>query len=88
MPRRRHICDVPGCGAPRERWQRICERCYRALPGAIRTGLIDAWRLGRKPAWRTFRKQAGEHMRALELSRQSAPREAYERQQRLLGERP
>ncbi len=44
---RRHRCDVPGCGRTRLRWQRLCEVCWKALPGDIRTGLTEAFRQGR-----------------------------------------
>lgn len=89
---RAHTCDVPGCNAAHERWQRLCNRCWRALPGDIRTGLTAAWRAGRKADWRTERRRAGSHM-AEQLTHQQSkpttvsPEHAYELHQRLLGER-
>lgn len=94
---RRHICDVPGCGQPRRRWQRICERCFASLPGDIRTGLIDAFRTNRKPDWRQLKKRAGAYMNfdatgqanpapARRHHRSTSPQEAYARTSQMLGE--
>lgn len=59
--RRRHICDVAGCGNVRERWQRICSRCYNALwkHKDVRTGIIEAYRFGNRPRHRKLAKTAG-----------------------------
>lgn len=88
---RRHICDVPGCGAPRLRWQRLCERCFKALPGDIRSGIIEMWRQRRKGAWRAECKRAADHLAgALNPAQPGriSPAEAYERTARMLGEQP
>jgi len=88
---RAHLCDVPGCGRSRKRWQRLCERCFAALPGDIRTGIAASWRAGRKADWRAERRRAGHHLAdvlAAPARRPSiSPERAYELQQRLLGER-
>jgi len=88
MAKRRHICDVPLCGRPRARWQRLCDPCFRALPGDIRTAIIDCWRKGDKAGWRLAVRRAGEHVQQETERRNAAARDAYERQQRLLGEAP
>lgn len=91
MTARRHICDVPGCGLERKRWQRICDRCFGALPGDIRTGIITAHKEGRKPDWRRWKRKAGEVL-AARPSRPPThaidPATAYANTARLLGERP
>lgn len=89
---RAHLCDVPGCGRSRKRWQRLCERCFAALPGDIRTGIAAAFRAGRKADWRSERRRAGAHLADMLTAppRRRAPvtpERAYELQQRLLGER-
>lgn len=52
---RRHPCDT--CGADRRRWQRICDVCWRGLPHAIRTGIVDAWRTRQRAAHRDWVRQ-------------------------------
>jgi hypothetical protein len=59
---RAHHCDVPGCTRLRKRWQRLCELCFAALPGDIRTGIIGAHQAGRKADWRRERRRAAEHL--------------------------
>ena len=88
---RAHLCDVPGCGRSRKRWQRLCEPCFAALPGDIRTAIIDAHNTGRKADWRRERKRAADHLSNHvpahpAHSRRVSPERAYELQQRLLGE--
>lgn len=91
---RPHPCDVPGCTHTRRRWQRLCEWCFAALPGDIRTAIREHKKAGRKAAWRAECKRAAEHLAPIlnptvrvERSRNTAAeREAYARQQRLLGE--
>jgi hypothetical protein len=87
-----HLCDVPGCGRSRKRWQRLCERCFAALPGDIRTAIREHHQAGRKADWRRERKRAAEHLARLltahpEPARRVSPERAYELQERLLGER-
>lgn len=86
-----HRCDVPGCTNTRRRWQRLCERCFGALPGDIRTGIIGAHQAGRKPEWRQQCKRAAQHLSHLLNGAAPAPRvspqQAFADQQRLLGER-
>lgn len=62
MARRNHLCDVPGCNAPRKRWQRLCDRCWCALPRDIRTGILEAHRQHRRADHRTECKRAAEHL--------------------------
>lgn len=94
---RRHVCDVPGCGRDRARWQRICERCFGALPGDIRSGLIAAHQANRRADWRRQCKRAGEYMNfdahgqahpapAHPYRNAVSPERAAELQRRLLGE--
>lgn len=88
--RRRHVCDTPGCGLTRKRWQRLCERCFATLPGDIRTGLITAHKEGRKPDWRRWKRKAGEALAARIAGRTGPaidPATAYANTARLLGER-
>lgn len=42
-----HFCDVIGCKNERRRHQRLCARCYAALPDWLRLGIIEAKRLRR-----------------------------------------
>jgi hypothetical protein len=86
-----HHCDVPGCTRLRKRWQRLCEACFAALPGDIRTGIIGAHQAGRKSDWRRERRRAAEHIASNfpPPARRPAvtPQRAFELNQRLLGER-
>lgn len=86
-----HRCDVPGCTHTRRRWQRLCERCFTALPGDIRTAIIQAHQAGRKADWRRERRRAADHITHLLSAPPSRPRvspqQAFADQQRLLGER-
>lgn len=86
-----HLCDVPGCNTTRKRWQRLCEKHYAALPGDIRTDIIETHQAGRKGDHRRACRRAAEHLanaaapRALHPS--ITPQRAFELNQRLLGER-
>lgn len=90
-----HHCDVPGCTHLRKRWQRLCEACFAALPGDIRTGILEAHQQGRKADWRRERRRAAAHLAAAPISagissrraHRIAPERAFELNQRLLGER-
>ena len=96
---RPHPCDVPGCTHTRRRWQRLCERCFAALPGDIRTAIREHRKAGRKAAWRAECKRAAEHLAHLltpsahpdPVEGSKGPRvtaqQAFEQQQRLLGQR-
>ena len=57
--KRRHLCDVPGCGRERHRWQRLCTGCFAALPGDIRFAILDCWK----------RRDRAEHGRACRRAR-------------------
>lgn len=98
MPRA-HLCDVPGCGRSRKRWQRLCDRCFPLLPGDIRTGLATAHRAQDKPRQRALRRQAGQFMAPLMIAaglrfaarvnhgrKPTSPQQAFTNAQRLLGE--
>ncbi|WCM29219.1 hypothetical protein NDN01_10175 [Sphingomonas sp. QA11] len=96
MKARRHICDVPNCGATRQRWQRLCENCFARLPGEIRVGIAEAHHQKRNMDWRRLRKRAAEFLNlagpgaglpATCKHRVSLAR-VIELQQRILGERP
>lgn len=86
-----HLCDVPGCNTTRKRWQRLCDRHYAALPGDIRTAIIEAHQAGRKGDWRRERRRAAQHLAATASTAPQAaaitPQRAFELNQRLLGER-
>lgn len=85
---RAHHCDVPGCTRLRKRWQRLCEKCFAALPGDIRTGIIGAHQAGRKADWRRERRRAAEHIANTAAARPPiTPERAFELNERLLGER-
>ena len=88
---RNYVCDVPGCGRHRKRWQRICEHCFPRLPGDIRTAIIDAHRHGRRSDWRAACRRAGEFFAGDKPARSGtshiSSEEAFHRNQRLLGER-
>lgn len=81
---RRRPCD--GCGANRKRWQRLCDTCFAALPGDVRTGLIAAHRERRMADWRAFVRRA----RALltsGLPPRTSAEATYARTNAMLGER-
>ncbi|PNU06449.1 hypothetical protein [Novosphingobium guangzhouense] len=85
-----HLCDVPGCNTTRKRWQRLCEKHYAALPGDIRTAIIDAHQAHRKADWRRACRRAAEHLASVAAPAVAAaitPQRAFELNQRLLGER-
>ncbi|MEG3089740.1 hypothetical protein [Sphingomonas sp. PB4P5] len=90
-------CDVPGCGLTRRRRQRLCERCYRALPGEICVGLTEAKHQRRDRDWRQLRKRAAEFLSLGDgatpaftgaLRHPVSPQQSYALNQRMLGERP
>ena len=93
-----HVCDVPGCGGTRRKWQRLCDRCFAALPGDIRSGILDAHRQRKRPEHRRQCKRAAAHLglnRPAEavpapaaIANRVSPERSYELQQRMLGERP
>ena len=93
MSRRQHICDVPGCPRTRQRWQRICDTCYPALPREIRNNLIRAHAERRMADWRAWKRKAGEMFATRRASQQSTttrwidPQSAFAMQARMLGER-
>lgn len=89
-------CDVPHCGQPRLRWQRLCDRCFRRLPGEIRVGIAEARHQHRDADWRRLRKEAAVFLGLADpTSSIPAPQQrrvplarVIELQQRILGERP
>ena len=87
----RHRCDVPGCTRGRARWMRLCSICFDALPGDIRSGIIDAKRRGASAEWRQQCRRAAEHLkegiRPIAAHATVSPERAAELQARLLGER-
>lgn len=89
MARRTYTCDVPGCTHGRKRWQRLCDACFRALPGDIRFGITDAFRCRDMPRHRRECRRAGEFFKANPRTapRAIGPAQAYANTQRLLGER-
>lgn len=83
-------CDVPGCYGPRRRFQRLCERCFRKLPGDIRVGIIEAKHQRRTADWNRLRKHAAEFLNITPetaLYPHISASEAYRRNAALLGER-
>lgn len=90
MPKRRHPCDVPGCGRERDRWQRLCPHCFRALPAQIRTGIIQSFKFGLKDRHREWKAQAAVHM-APQFAARAAPAvsgaQAYALANRITGDR-
>lgn len=42
MNRRQHACPAPGCGRRLERWQRVCDPCWRLLPHDLKRGICAA----------------------------------------------
>lgn len=88
------VCDVPGCGNHRRRWQRICEICWRTLPGDIRTGILEAHRQHRRADHRRECRRAADHIadqRARPAASAQQPglsaEQAFSLIQRQLGER-
>lgn len=81
-----HRCDLPGCTRIRARWQRLCSPCFEALPRELRNRIITARRLGHMSDWRGACKRAAQHLaRTRPITRVTA-QQAFENQQRLLGE--
>jgi hypothetical protein len=60
MTRRRHICDVPGCGTPRQRWQRLCDQCFAGLAKNrdVRYGISDAFHTKKRRVHRQLCQRA------------------------------
>jgi hypothetical protein len=91
MGKRRHRCDVPGCGRDRDRWQRLCIRCFRALPAQIRTGIIQSFKRHDMPAHRAWQRDAAAHMAPQLSPAGAAPgvdsATAYANAARLTGDR-
>lgn len=84
---RAHLCDVPGCGRSRKRWQRLCDRCFAALPGDLRTAIAEAHYAQDKPRWRAARRAAASALASVEQRRATVtPQQAFENTRRLLGE--
>lgn len=83
---RRHVCDVPGCGRNRSRWQRICTSCWPQLPGDIRTAILQHFRLGNRTEHRAACKRAGEHIAAARERMAARSQQAFDNAERLLGE--
>jgi hypothetical protein len=90
-------CDVPSCGATRQRWQRLCGRCWSKLPGELRVGIEEAHHQHRHRDWQALRRRAaaflnlptnrpGELLARGGLGR-TTPQRAFELAARLLGER-
>ena len=96
MGKRNHLCDIPGCGRQRLRYQRLCPHCFGKLPSNMRLGLIAAWNENRLPDWRRLKREAGKFIEGLQHADQrrrsgksqyvSAQR-AFAMQARMLGER-
>ena len=83
-------CDVPGCGNKRLRWQRLCDTCFAALPGDIRTGIKEHFQARRFPQHRHECRRAKEYL-AQRAERHAhhhpTPEETFASTERLLGER-
>lgn len=60
---RRHLCDTPGCGRIRGKWQRLCTRCFTGMPAGIRDRLLIGWKF-HKPKWRAAKREAGKWLAA------------------------
>ena len=94
MKRQRLTCDVPHCGNTRKRWQRLCDRCFRRLPGEICVGLVEAKHEGRTSDWQMLRRRAAKFLninhahRSVQTLGRVSPERSLELQQRITGERP
>lgn len=87
--KRRHICDVPGCGAERQRWQRVCARCWRELPRNIRWDITDGHKCRETARHRSGKKRAGEWLAGTApapVIARPTPQQFQSRQASLLGE--
>lgn len=60
MSNNRPICDLPGCNRGRRRKQRLCESHYRALPGDLRSAIIDTHDRCRFAAWEAAIRRAAD----------------------------
>lgn len=89
-------CDVPNCTNRRDKWQRLCDRCFNTLPRHISVGLKAAKLERRNGDWRKLRSEAGDFMRlgnpilteiAAAAIERITPQRAYHLQQQMLGER-
>ncbi len=93
--RQRLTCDVPHCGHTRLRWQRLCDRCFRRLPGEIRVGIAEAKRERRTSDWQKLRRRAAEFLNLNPVAQafegalgRISPDRVFELHQRMMGERP
>lgn len=83
---RAHNCD--GCGDVRLTWKRLCDSCFKALPGPIRSRLINAHRRGDMRTWRHACTAARAHLRTPAAPAPStSPQTAYALTQAITGDR-
>lgn len=89
-------CDVPNCTNRRDRWQRLCDRCFNTLPRHISLGLKAAKAERREGDWRRLRTEAGDFMKLADPNittidaaaiQRITPQRAYRLQQLMMGER-
>lgn len=62
MTRRRHRCDIPGCGRDRWRWQRICNDCFGRLSPHIRSPLLQSWTGKPTRQYREWLRRAADYL--------------------------
>jgi hypothetical protein len=86
MTARMHICDVPGCERQRERWQRICSHCFKALPRELRGGIGNSWKAREFGNYRQFCRHAGEFLAQQAEAREERDRRTFEHTARIMGE--
>jgi hypothetical protein len=67
-------CANPLCGVAIERWQRVCNACFRRLPPEQRTALIEARRGGHFAALSRLAIAAGAWLREHEPAAETARR--------------
>lgn len=89
-----HRCAVPDCDrTPRQKWMRLCDRCFAVLPLDVRNDLANVRRyadLPKNERDRRFRKaqrEARDFMARRKAEQDAAAAEAFNRTQDLLGEK-
>jgi hypothetical protein len=87
MPRRRRLEDIavrrrrpnptcanPRCGRVIERWQRLCNACWKRLPRGHRSALIEARSSGSVTALSSLAHEAGAWLRDHDPAAEAARR--------------
>lgn len=88
----KHVCDAPGCNAPRKRNHLMCRSCWARTPRLLREAIVEAWENGRIREWSevclTARTWHRDNPRPTGGGQDRvSPERSQQLQRRLLGER-